>query len=75
MKSNTMIRTLTLAFIVFCFIAMFVLASFSAPADIRPSSAGTGMIELAAEAGQAAPQFDSVLLSSESHPAGEAPSM
>ena len=75
MKSNTMIRTLTLTFIVFCFIAMFVLASFSAPADIRSSSAGTGMIELSADAGQTAPQVGSVLLSSESVPSEKAPSM
>ncbi len=56
MKSNTMIRTLTLTFIVFCFIAMFVLASFSAKADLRPASAGTGFIELSADNVQAGVQ-------------------
>lgn len=55
MKSNTMIRTLTLTFIVFCFIAMFVLASFSAKADLRPAISHSGMIELSTGAEQPGP--------------------
>ena len=75
MKSNTMIRTLTLTFIVFCFIAMFVLASFSSPADGRMPQTETGMIELSGNAGQTAQQFDAVHLFSESVSAEDTPSM
>ncbi|MBR0352858.1 MAG: hypothetical protein IJH53_06600 [Oscillospiraceae bacterium] len=60
MTNNTVIRLITLTFIVFCFFAMFVLASFSAKADLRPASAGTGFIELSSGNGEAVSELESL---------------
>ena len=60
MSNNTLIRTLTLTFIALCFIAMFVIASFSAQADLRPAASEPKMISLSAEAGQSEPFLEAL---------------
>ena len=75
MTSNTLIRTLTLTFILFCFFALFVLASFSAKADLRPASDGIGMIELSGTALRPETQFEVLSVSADQAGPADNPTM
>ena len=74
MTNNAVIRLVTFAVIIFCFFAMFLTASLSVHADLRPAASDFSPMVISADAAQNEAQL-SVLSAAESAAGAEAPSM
>ena len=72
MTSNTVIRLITFTVIFFCFIAMFLTAALSVPADFSPASSAPGPVAISGSADVNASQFTALSFTEET---ADSPSM
>ena len=72
MTSNTVIRLITFTVIVFCFVAMFLTATLSMPADFSSAASAPGPVAISVSSAENEAQYTALSFTED---AADAPSM